>query len=130
MDQLSRWKTFNETRSSDLSSSGNILMIILQKDIRPNKGAFMRVQSRDIDWVRLNYYIDADGNLLRRGRYYFSPEMKKILDWCNDNGLTFSPDIKPKDGPFMDSTYLEIQGPISPEVAKTFPIPTIAMRIV
>lgn len=132
MNQLTRWREFSEDPRDDYDGkSGKILMIILAKNPRPRKGAYIKLAGNSQpDYEKLGYIVE-DGKLKRvpGTRFFISPEMQEIAKWCDDNKLYYSWNIKPNGGPLLDDRFLEIQGDITAETLATFPVARLAAKI-
>ena len=132
MDQLTRWKQFIEKRGNNQAQSGNALMIILPEKLAPRPPFSIpkdKINDRE-EWKALGYTFDEDGNCRRQGRFYISQDMEKIENWCKENNLMWSWNIKPDGGPFMDGKYLEVQGEVKREMIASFPVKYSWLQIV
>lgn len=74
-------------------------MIILQKDIRPQRL-----------FARVNANMSTE-KVQREGRHYLSSDMIEVREWCKRHGLSYSFDFFHEKGrPFLDDNMLGVVG--------------------
>ena len=54
----------------------------------------MREKPTKQDFLDKGYVFDDKNKLIRTGRFFWSQEMKELADWCKENNIQYSFDIK------------------------------------
>lgn len=124
------WKTFLQNPETHIQECTGRMMIILQKDIRPQPVFALLVSGANFDPRDFGYMV-IDDKIPREGRHYLSPEMYSIKQWCNQYNLQYSFNYSQDEtSPFLEDNCMQIVGTFTKEMINSFPVPTQHIYIV
>lgn len=117
------WPEFTHSPQNHKEPQSGVMMIILQRDIRPQPVFSLLMSGQTFDPIDFGYAM-IDGKAQREGSIYLSQDMYKIKCWCEQHGLTYSFDCiaKTPDSPFLDGEYLQVCGDFTNDAIESFPM--------
>lgn len=117
------WSEFIERPSNNKEPHKGVMMIILQKDIRPQPVFSLLLSGQSFNPVDYGYAM-ADGKVQRDNGVYLSEDMLKLKCWSDQHDVKYSFDFfsDEEDGPFLDGEYMQLKGDITTGAIESFPV--------
>jgi len=118
-----KWSEFIENPQSNKDPQSGVMMIILQRDIRPQPVFNLLYSGQNFNPSDYGYAM-SDGKVQREGSVYLSEDMMKLKCWCEQYGIKHSFDFFADeiDGGFMDGEYLQMSGNFTLDAINSFPL--------
>jgi len=118
-----KWSEFIENPQNNKEPQRGVMMIILQRDIRPQPVFSLLLTGQNFNPSDFGYAM-VDGKVQREGGTYLSEEMVKLKCWSDQYDIKHSFDFfsDDTDGPFMDGEYLQLSGDFTAAAIESFPL--------
>lgn len=118
-----KWSEFIDHPSNNKEPHKGVMMIILQKDIRPQPVFSLILSGQSFNPADYGYAM-ADGKIQKDNGVYLSDDMLKLKCWCEQHEIKYSFDFfsDDVDGPFLDSEFLQLCGDFTQAAIESFPI--------
>jgi hypothetical protein len=125
-----KWSEFIENPKNSKEPQKGVMMIILQRDIRPQPVFSLLLTGQSFDPADYGYAM-TDGKVQREGSVYLSSDMVKLKCWCDqyDISYSFSHAGENEYSPFLDGEYLQLCGDFTMQAIETFPLKYLFMNI-
>ena len=125
-----KWSEFIENPQNNKEPQKGVMMIILQRDIRPQPVFSLLLTGQSFDPADYGYAM-SDGKAQREGSVYLSEDMLKLKCWCDQYDIRYSFNFSGDHefAPFLDGEYLQLFGDFTPQAIETFPLKYYFMNL-
>ena len=125
-----KWSEFIKNPQNNKEPQRGVMMIILQRDIRPQPVFSLLLSGQTFDPADYGYAM-ADGKVQREGSVYLSDDMLKLKCWCDQYQIkhTFNFGINAESEPFLDGEFLQLLGDFTSQAIESFPLKYYYMNI-
>jgi len=118
-----KWSEFIENPLNNKEPQRGVMMIILQRSIRPQPVFGLLLSGENFNPSDYGYAM-SDGKVQREGDIYLSEDMLKLKCWCDQYDIKhsfafFSDEV---DGGFLDGEYLQLSGDFTSSAIESFPL--------